>query len=333
MKTEAKVGAFVLVCFAVLLISVYRISTATIRGAHVSYKTYFRYAGGLEPGADVLFGGIKVGNVTAVQPDTEDPTRIQILIDVKTGTPINANCVASLGSVTVVTSPVISITTGSNSAARIPAGGVIPSQESISLDDLERKIATLADSAHSMLTSVEKDVNDLTGDARKLMANVNDMTGKTNQRHVEQILANADGIVARVSPKIDEISDQIQKLTADARAAVAKVGPVIDNANATVSNVNATVTNANESITKVREPIQADLAELNKTIEQARGLIVDLRAAVRAKDQDVTYTLENVRTITDNLNELTDSLKQRPWSLIRIRQPKDRQVPEVTRTR
>ena len=53
MKTEAKVGAFVLISLAVLMISVYRISTATIRGARVSYKTYFRYAGGLEPGADV----------------------------------------------------------------------------------------------------------------------------------------------------------------------------------------------------------------------------------------------------------------------------------------
>ena len=50
---------------------------------------------------------------------------------------------------------------------------------------------------------------------------------------------------------------------------------------------------------------------------------------MRAKDQDITYTLENVRVITDNLNELTESLKERPWSLVRIRQPKDRKVPPL----
>jgi hypothetical protein len=61
-------------------------------------------------------------------------------------------------------------------------------------------------------------------------------------------------------------------------------------------------------------------------------MLVDLRLTTRAKDQDFTYTLENVRTITDNLNDLTESLKQRPWSMIRIRQPKDRQVPQVGRT-
>ena len=48
---------------------------------------------------------------------------------------------------------------------------------------------------------------------------------------------------------------------------------------------------------------------------------------MRAKDQDVTDTLENVRLATENLNELTESVKERPWSLIRIRQPKDRKVP------
>jgi ABC-type transporter Mla subunit MlaD len=46
-------------------------------------KLYLRYAGALEPGASVLFGGINVGKVKAVQPWTSDPTEIEILLDVK----------------------------------------------------------------------------------------------------------------------------------------------------------------------------------------------------------------------------------------------------------
>jgi phospholipid/cholesterol/gamma-HCH transport system substrate-binding protein len=320
MKTEAKVGAFVLVCAALLLATVYRVSSAQIRGARVSYKTYLRYAGGLEPGADVLFGGIKVGTVTAVQPDAQDPTRIEILMDVKQGTPLNAKSVAKLGSVTVVTSPVISISMGSNDAARLPPGGVIASAETISLDDTQRKVVALADSAQTLLESVQKDVNSLTGDGRTLIANLNGVASKPNQQHVAEILANADTIVARLSPKIDQISDQALKLTTDANGVMAKVGPAVDNANATVSNANAT-------ITSLREPVQADLAELRKTLDQAHALIADLQVAGRAKDQDMTYTLENVRMATDNLNDLTESVKERPWSLIRIKQPKDRKVP------
>ena len=321
MNTEAKVGAFVIVCAAILLATVYHVSTAALRGAHVPYKTYLRYAGGLEVGADVLFGGIKVGTVTAVTPYAQDPTRIEISLNVKDGTPLNENSVAKLGSVTLVTSPVISISTGSNDAARLPPGGVIPSAETISLDDTQRKVVVLADSAQSLMEAVHTDVNNLTGDARLLIANLNEVAGKPNQQHLAEILANADTMVARLSPKIDQISDQALKLTKEANDAMAKVGPTVDNANATVSN-------ANDTITSLRDPLQADLTELHKTLDQARSLMADLQAGIRAKDQDMTYTLENVREATDNLNDLTESVKERPWSLIRIRQPKDRKVPQ-----
>ena len=311
MKTEAKVGAFVLICAAILLVSVYRITSAQIRGARVSYKTYLRNAGGLEPGADVLFGGITVGAVTSVGPDAQDPTRIEILMDVRQGTPVNAKCVARLESVTLVTNPVIALSTGTNDAARLPSGSVIPSEETMSVDEAERKIATLADSAHTLMDALQTDVKD----AQRLIANLNDITGKPNQQRVANILANADTMVARTSPKIDRISDQLVKLTNDANGVMAKVGPAVD-------NVNATVSNANQTITSLRQPTQADLAEVNKTL-------TELQAQMRAKDQDITYTLENVRMITDNLNELTESLKERPWSLVRIREPKDRKIPPV----
>ena len=321
MSTEAKVGAFVLASMAILLGTIYRLTNMQIRGARVPYRTYLRYAGGLEPGADVLFGGIKVGTVTAVRPDPQDPTRIEILLGIKQGTPVNANSVAKLGSVTIITSPAISISMGSNDAPRLPPNGIIRSQESISIDDAQRKIVALADSANGLLGSVQTDINALTGDARKLIANLNEMTGKPNQQHVAGILTNADGMITSISPKIDHITDQIATLSDNANALVAKLGPTVD-------NVNATASNANDSITAVREPLKADLAELQKTLAQARGLVADVQSSLRAKDQGMNDALENLRITTDNLRDLTESVKERPWSLVRIRQPKDRKVPK-----
>ncbi|HUM06663.1 MAG TPA: MlaD family protein [Terriglobales bacterium] len=321
MSTEAKVGAFVLASLAILLGTIYRLTNMQMRGARVPYRTYLRYAGGLEPGADVLFGGIKVGTVTAVRPDPQDPTRIEILLDIKQGTPVNANSVAKLGSVTIITSPAISISMGSNDAPRLPPNGVIRSQESISIDDTQRKIVALADSANGLLGSVQTDINALTGDARKLIANLNEMTGKPNQQHVAGILTNADGMITSISPKIDHITDQIATLSDNANALVAKLGPTVD-------SVNATASNANDSITAVREPLKADLAELQKTLAQARGLVADVQSSLRAKDQGMNDALENLRITTDNLRDLTQSVKERPWSLVRIRQPKDRKVPK-----
>jgi phospholipid/cholesterol/gamma-HCH transport system substrate-binding protein len=321
MNTEAKVGAFVLICIAILCATVYYVGNMAFGTARSQYRTYLRYAGGLAPGTDVLFGGIKVGKVNAVRPDAKDPTRIEIAFDVKHGTQLNEKSVAKLGSVSLMGSPLLSISTGSNDAPRLPTGAVIASQETVSLDDLQRKIDSLADSAQTLLASVQTDLDDVTGDARRLFANLNNVTGDANQKHVANILSNADGMVARMSPKLDQLSDEALKLTRDAQGVMAKIGPTVD-------NVNTTVSNANGTITALREPIQADLDQLNKTLTDARALINNLQAIVRANNQNFTYTLENVRIASENLNELTQSVKERPWSLIRVKQPKDRKVPQ-----
>ena len=127
MTTEAKVGAFVLGCFAILAFTLIYLINAQFGGHTVLYRTYLRYAGGLQPGASVLFGGIEVGKIRAVRPWTSDPTKIEILLDVKQNTPLNEKSVAKLGLVSVMSGAALSITTGSNDAKRLPPGSAIPS--------------------------------------------------------------------------------------------------------------------------------------------------------------------------------------------------------------
>ena len=315
MKTmEAKVGAFVVLCAVILSATVYYVSYARFKGARVPFTTYLKDAEGIEPGTQVLFGGITVGKVTAVQPDRVDPTRIAVSLDVTQGTPLNEKSVADVGSVSLMGDPVLAISTGSKDAPRLQPGATIQSQETVSLDELQRRVGTLASTAQTTLVAVGSDLNDLTGDTRKLLANLNDATDTTNRRHLAGILANTDTTVAQLSP-------QLLKLTQNANDVVAKLGPAVD-------NVNTTVSNANGTITALRGPSQADLAELQRTLVKTRELVDSLQVLVRANTQNTTYTLENLRMATDNLNQLSESVKERPWSLVRIRQPKARNVPK-----
>jgi len=305
--TEAKVGAFVLGCFAVLAFTVIYLMHAQFSGDTVPYRTYLRYAGGLEPGASVLFGGINVGKVTGVRPWASDATKIEILLAVKQNTPLNEKSVAKLGLTSVMSGASLSITTGSNDAKRLPPGSSIQSQEAASLDEIAGKMATVADSANGLIVQARGELEGISGDARTLLANLNTVTGKPTQQKVQAVLDRVNGMLATEGPKIDHISDQLIALS--------------QHADDTIQNVNGTVTD-------VREPIRKDLAELQNTLQQAKQLLSDMQVMVRANDYKIDDTVENLRTATDNLDQLTDSLKQRPWSLIRIKQPKDREVPK-----
>jgi phospholipid/cholesterol/gamma-HCH transport system substrate-binding protein len=305
--TEAKVGAFVLGSFAILAFTVVYLLNAQFSGDTVPYRTYLRYAGGLESGAEVLFGGITAGKVTAVRPWTTDPTRIEILLEVKKGTPLNEKSVAKLGLTSIMNSASLSITTGSNEAKRLPPGSAITSQEAASLDEITGKIATVADNANVLIVQVQGELQGISGDARKLLANLNTVTGPPTQRKVQAVLDRVNTLLATEGPKIDRISDQLVTLS--------------QHADDTVQNVNGTVT-------EIREPVRKDLAELQDTLLQAKKLLADMQVMVRANDYKIDDTVENLRVATENLDQLTDSVKQRPWSLIRIRQPKERKVPE-----
>jgi ABC-type transporter Mla subunit MlaD len=147
MTTEAKVGAFVLGCASILAFAIIHLVNAQLSGHAAPYRTYLRYAGGIEPGAQVLFGGINVGKITAVRPWTSDPTKIEILLDVKDNTPLNEKSVAKLGLVSVMSGAALSITTGTNDARRLAPGSIIPSQEAASLDEITDKMATVANNA------------------------------------------------------------------------------------------------------------------------------------------------------------------------------------------
>lgn len=321
MNAEAKVGMFVITCLVLLGVTVYYVGNENW-GTHLTtYRTYLRYAGGVGPGSDVLFGGIEVGRVKTVRAWNQDPTRIEVVLEVKEGTPLNQKSVAKLGSVSLMSSPAISITTGSNDAPRLMAGQTIPSQETMSIDDMARKLSGIADSAGDLIADVRGELKGISGRAQVLLANLNQVTGPDNRKQIAEILRQVDTLVATQSPKIDRITDQVTLVTADADSVIRKVGPVVDHADATIANVNST-------IDQLRDPIRQDLAELQSTMQQAKSLISSLQVVVQSNDDNIHDTIENIRVATENLAQLTNQVKQRPWSLVRIRQPKDRKVPQ-----
>jgi ABC-type transporter Mla subunit MlaD len=313
MSTEAKVGAFVLASLTILTATlIYLMSTSSHTGS-VPFRTYLHYAGGLEPGAPVLFGGINAGRITSVRPWTADPTEIEILLDLKPGTPVNEKSVAKIGSVSLMSGPALLISTGSNAAQHVPPGGAIPSQDVASMDEIIAKVSTVADNANILMTQVQGELTGISGDARTVLANLNALTGKPNQERINTTLEQMNRLVSNAGPKIDGMLDQVSQVTA-------KLGPVVDHADGAIQNINGTVSD-------IRDPLRGDLAELQTTLQEAKGLLANMQVMVRANDFKVDETLENLRITTQNLSDLSNSVKQRPWSLIRVKQPEDRKVP------
>ena len=321
MTTEAKVGVFVIASVLVLGSAVYFVRTTQTVSGQVTYTTHLRNAGGLAPGAGVLFGGIKVGQVTAVRPWSEDPTHIEIAFAVTSGTPVNDKSTARVGTISIMTTPALMITTGSNEARRLSAGAVVASAETLSLEEIAGRAAKIADSADALIGDLRTAIPALTSDTRTLLANLNQISGPQNQKSIEHTLASLSTLLDRESPKIAQITDQIAELAKHADSVVGSVEPV-------VQHVDQAVVNVDKTVTGIRDPLTKDLAELERTLKAANALVSDVQNVVGSNEGDINETVRNLRSASENVRVLTESIKQRPWSLIRTQQPADRRVPQ-----
>jgi phospholipid/cholesterol/gamma-HCH transport system substrate-binding protein len=307
--TETKVGVFVVTALVLLAATIYGVhSTRTVRG-QVRFKTYLRDAGGLDADTSVLFGGIKVGRITTVRSDTDDPTRIEIAFEVRTGTPVNGQSKARVGTVSLMGTPSLLITTGSNEAPRLAPGAVVPSEESVSISELTRRVGSAVDNANTVLIDLHREIPEIAAQLHAVLGNVNSLTGAENQQQIRTVLAG------------------VRTLVNDTDAVMVSAKPVVANIDQTVSNVSRTFDSVRGTVDSLREPLADDLKALHDTLEDARGAIGSVQGVVRTNEADFAEIVRALRTASENLRTMSEQLKERPWNLIRTTQANDRKVP------
>jgi ABC-type transporter Mla subunit MlaD len=175
----------------------------------------------------------------------------------------------------------------------------------------------------STLQDVQKNFDQLTSDARVTLANLQSLTGPQNQRNIALLLANARELVDKESPRIDSLLRNLERTSSQA-------ADVLNEVHTAARMANDTIANANRTIDEIRAPVKTDLTELQRTMTDARRLFADLNTIVSANRYNLDDTLENFRAVSENLRELTASVRQRPWTLIRGKPAPDRVVPVVT---
>ena len=323
MSNEVKVGIIVVATMIIFVVVFLSVASVQLSGSRVEYRTYFKFAGGLDSGTLVRFGGRKAGVISDVHPSPDDPTTNEVVFEVRDDVPVNEDSLAKIGSLNALGDNYLEITPGTKDAARLPPGSTIPSEEMISFSDITSKVAEVNVTANEVLLSLRDDVTLLVQDLRGLTANLQDLTNERNQQNVESLLENANNLFETQGPKIDEITTQVSEMLVRVDETIAQMKRVGETAEATVSNVNRTVD-------ETREPIKRDLAELEATLVEAREMLEEVRALVTANDANIAETIENFRATSENLEQFSDEIRQRPWSLLRTKPKADRAVPVVT---
>jgi ABC-type transporter Mla subunit MlaD len=108
------------------------------------------------------------------------------------------------------------------------------------------------------------------------------------------------------------------------QTASAKIVPLLDNLKTTMNQANVALSHVDSVLVENREDLRTIVVELKGTLLTASSLMEQVQNMADHNTGNIDDILANLRDTTENMRQLTDTLKARPSMLIRGNTVKDR---------
>ena len=325
--TEIKAGVFLLAAAVVFALFVGIVTNRLPSVSGKDFVVYFQDTGGLDEGADVRFGGFKVGRVNSIGLDPENQSRIRVGITVQDSVPVNEASEVLITSVTLTSARHVEIKTGESDAPLLVAGSVIPAKDGglfSGVDAITQRVADLLEDVQTLIgVEAQQAVDEATGEPGELVTVAKLMS------NVENILTEGEGLAVDIRsvvtdhrPDIDAVFEGIQGITDSATDIVSAVEDILQENRGNLSATTANVRAATDSLAPIMEDARAlsgridGLADaLQSTLDyattfsnDASGLLGDNRPAMDDLVHELSEAVRYLKIFARTLAESPQSL-------------------------
>jgi phospholipid/cholesterol/gamma-HCH transport system substrate-binding protein len=294
---EIKVGIMLLVALTALVIFLVAIFGVDFGEEYNHFHTRLKYVGGIEAGSLIKYNGMDVGEVTEITlPDFSSPDNtIALKFQVQKGTPVRIDSKAFVSSIGIMRDQHIEITPGSPGAPPLPSGSEIESKEVISFMQMAEPLGEMSERAQALIDRLADIFND------------------QNRMHFSSMMANMDTMVENSSEQLVQLVSNLDKLSG--------------NLVSISEELNALIDNNSENIEQTLANLESTSSESSELLKQMRNNLNQVESMMSANGESLMEMIDNFQYASQNLEEFTRILKERPWLLVRKAAPPERKVP------
>lgn len=303
--TEIKAGIMVLVSLVLFALFFAVVKGMRMPEKNPRYYVYFSDTLGLNKGADVRYGGARVGRVTNIRLDPENQSQIVVEFEVDPEVPINEESMAHVGQVTLTAEKHLEISTGSEHAQRKPPESVIASRQ--------RDLFGMAGEVGGKVAKVLDAVSGILGVEKYAVSpEAADTEGQEELVSVPDILKNVDGAVGDIRGILGDNREAVG-------AIVAKLHEIEDSAKDLVEQLNTLIAENKPDIRGVVEGVHSTVDSAEKAVEQVDGILKEVAAATARLDQladSLQAALDNAEALSADVRGLTHETRPQIEDLI-----------------
>lgn len=292
---EIKAGLLIVASFAVLVAFLVTITGVEWERTENVYSARFGFSAGIEPGSLVRFGGMLIGTVSESYIAPDDNTKIEVILRVDAKAPIKTDSYAFITSINLMGDYYVEITTGTPLATLLPSGSRLQSKDVAPLSQLGEPLSRVSDQVEILLD------------------NLNDLLNEKNREHLSRMVSNADTLLARNMRDISGIVLNLKLLTEQLQSLSGKIDKLMgDNAS---------------SLEQTVRQLQVTLARTDTLMRDLSVTTRSVTGMVTANESAFYEVMQNMQDASQNFEQFSRSIKERPWNLVRKSEPAERKLP------
>lgn len=291
LKEEIKAGVIIVASF--LILSGFVI---LIGGSQVFEKLDFYYvkvmnAAGVDEGAQVKLGGVRVGRVLSITPPTAPGEPVTIKVGIKKGTVLYKGTKASITQVGFVGDIYLLLSIDKTTKEQFKAGDTIPADEQVQFAVLMARLDSISQSVDGLIKDIDM------------------IFSERNIKEIESLLKNANSAIVSGSSNLDKVASALKGTTAKLELALNEVEGLVKDNKAEVSQL---IRRAREGVEKAGDMIRT----IEAAAKSADATIKTADRAIDRQSQNLDILLNTLNRTTEDLRDALQEIKSKPWSVV-----------------
>ncbi|WP_291330083.1 MlaD family protein [Desulfovibrio sp. UCD-KL4C] len=268
-----------------------------------TYKIQFLNIKDLTSGRPVKYAGLSVGKVKSIEVNKKHPEHITVVINVDKDFDLYEGTVATITQKGLVGDNYILLELQSDPGPKLVPGSVIPVALTLSMSDVAAEIGK---AVAAVAPKLEKAVDGL-----QVL-----LTGE-NRESLEKSLKIAPSVLMQTNATLVSFQKEWIKLSRTASIGIQSGTRNLETLTFEVSTTLNQARKVLETLSRdVKQTLQNMDDEVSKVADGVNGLTVDLRKNLEYDQEELEAILLNINRLTNEMNRLARSLRERPWQVL-----------------
>jgi len=255
--------------------------------------------------------------VESLRIDPQDPAHIDLTFSVQPDVLVKTDSKVKIMSLSPLGDNHLELLPGSAQTSAAPVGSLLPSETYVDFNALTEQINSLAPQAQELFHTLDAPATEL----KVTLDRVNELLNAQNRANLSATLAETRGLIADSRPQVQSALQHVNDLSE-------KLGPLISDLRKTSGQANEVLAHIDSTIGDTQPEIRKAVTELRGTLNSLTELTGQLNQTLDVNSENIDQLLDNLLHVTENLKEFTETIKMRPYSLIRATNPPEHKTGE-----